>query len=156
MLGYLLYSAPGQLQPPRGEPGEGWYDTGDIVGIDANGFVTILGRAKRFAKIGGEMVSLGAVEELAVSAWPGVRHGVVSVPDAQKGERLVLVTEQRNAKRRSLLETAKRLGVGEIQVPRTVLAVKELPLLGTGKTDYSAVRALVEALEGEGAAEAGG
>ena len=88
MLGYLRAEIPGVLQPPAG----GWHDTGDIVAIDAEGFVTIKGRAKRFAKIAGEMVSLGAVEELAGKVWPDAAHAVVAVPDARKGEQLVLVT----------------------------------------------------------------
>ena len=92
MLGYLKHDKPGVIQPPSTERGPGWYDTGDIVSIDADGFVTIQGRAKRFAKIGGEMVSLTAVEELAARTWPESQHAVVSVPDAQKGEQLVLVT----------------------------------------------------------------
>ena len=66
MLGYLRYEQPGVLEPPE----DGWYDTGDIVDLDAEGFVTILGRAKRFAKIGGEMVSLGAVEEFTTAPAP--------------------------------------------------------------------------------------
>ncbi len=56
MLGYLLHDQPGVLQPPSTSKGVGWYDTGDIVDVDNEGFVTIFGRAKRFAKVGGEMV----------------------------------------------------------------------------------------------------
>ena len=76
MLGYLKHDKPGVIQPPATERGAGWYDTGDIVTIDADGFVTIQGRAKRFAKIGGEMISLAAVEELAARAWPDAQHAV--------------------------------------------------------------------------------
>ena len=81
MLGYLRAENPGVIDPPP----DGWYDTGDIVQIDAEGFVTIKGRAKRFAKVAGEMVPLGAVEELVARVWPSAMHAVVSVPDA-KGE----------------------------------------------------------------------
>lgn len=137
MLGYLLADRPGELQPA-----EGAYDTGDIVSIDADGFVRILGRAKRFAKIAGEMVSLGAVEDLAARAWPGHVHAVVALPDPRKGEQLVLVTDRGEAGRSDLLAAAKAAGVSELAVPRQILTVPAVPLLGTGKTDYPAVSRL--------------
>src|SRR5436309_8904008 len=95
MLGYLKVDRRGILEPPPG----GWHDTGDIVTLDAQGFVTIKGRAKRFAKIGGEMISLAAVESLAAQLWPDVLSAVATAPDARKGERLVLVTQQEGASR---------------------------------------------------------
>jgi len=140
MLGYLRAEAPGVLQPPH----DGWYDTGDIVAIDAAGFVTIKGRAKRFAKIAGEMVSLSAAEALANAVWPEASHAVVAQPDARKGERLVLVTTQPGATPGALLAAARERGVAEIMVPRDLMAVAKLPLLGTGKIDYTAVHALAE------------
>jgi len=132
MLGYLRAEAPGVLQPPDG----GWYDTGDIVEFDAEGFVTIKGRAKRFAKIAGEMVPLGTVEELAGRVWPQAAHAVVAVPDAKRGEQLVLVTEQRDAARATLAAAAREGGLPEIFVPRSIVTVDALPILGTGKIDY--------------------
>jgi acyl-[acyl-carrier-protein]-phospholipid O-acyltransferase/long-chain-fatty-acid--[acyl-carrier-protein] ligase len=144
MLGYLKHDQPGVIQPPATERGPGWYDTGDIVTIDAEGFVTILGRAKRFAKIGGEMVSLTAVEELASRTWPDVPHAVVSVPDSQKGEQLVLVTTKPDAARQELSARARADGMSELHVPKRILHVEKMPLLGSGKADYPAVSALVE------------
>ncbi|HET8699103.1 MAG TPA: AMP-binding protein, partial [Gammaproteobacteria bacterium] len=144
MLGYLKHDRPGVIQPPSTERGPGWYDTGDIVTIDDDGFVTIKGRAKRFAKIGGEMVSLGAVEELAARTWPDRQHAVVAQPDAQKGEQLVLVTTQPDAQRSELSARAREDGMSELNVPKKIVAVEKLPLLGTGKADYPAVTALVE------------
>jgi acyl-[acyl-carrier-protein]-phospholipid O-acyltransferase/long-chain-fatty-acid--[acyl-carrier-protein] ligase len=138
MLGYLLHRTPGTLVPPE----NGWYDTGDIVTLDDAGYVTIRGRAKRFAKVGGEMVSLAAVEELAGRVWPGAQHAVVTMPDARKGEQLVLVTTQPEADRAELATRAKSEGVGEINVPRILVRVKGLPVLGTGKTDYRGVEDL--------------
>ncbi len=138
MLGYLRAENPGQLEPPP----EGWYDTGDIVGIDAEGYIRILGRAKRFAKIAGEMVSLSAVETLAGGLWPDSLHAVVSLPDPRKGEQLVLLTEQEDAELPALRDWARSEGATELMVPKTVLPVKRLPVLGTGKTDYVAAATL--------------
>jgi acyl-[acyl-carrier-protein]-phospholipid O-acyltransferase/long-chain-fatty-acid--[acyl-carrier-protein] ligase len=143
MLGYLLNDNPGVLVPPQTGHGAGWYDTGDIVSIDDDGFVTIRGRAKRFAKVGGEMVSLTAVEALATKTWPGAHHAVVAIPDEQKGEQLVLVTSHPEANRAQLLEQARADGVGELNVPKKILVVKNVPVLGTGKTDYAGVQQLV-------------
>ena len=140
MLGYLLADRPGELRPPETDEGTGWYDTGDIVTVDDDGFVHILGRAKRFAKVGGEMVSLGAVEELALRAWPNAEHAAVALPDAQKGEQLVLLTTRADANRAELLARAKADGLGELHVPKKILTLAKLPLLGSGKTDYAAAR----------------
>ena len=138
MLGYLLAGKPGELQPV-----EGGYDTGDIVDIDPDGFVHILGRAKRFAKVAGEMVSLAAVEELAARAWPESAHAVVALPDPRKGEQLVLVTDRGDAGRGPLLAAAKAAGMAELAVPRRIVPVAALPLLGTGKTDYPAIERML-------------
>jgi acyl-[acyl-carrier-protein]-phospholipid O-acyltransferase/long-chain-fatty-acid--[acyl-carrier-protein] ligase len=132
MAGYFLASEPGKLQPPEG----GWHDTGDIVSLDEAGFVTIRGRAKRFAKIGGEMVSLPAVEGYAAAVWPGAEHAVVTRPDAKKGEQLVLFTTAQDADPRALQDWARANGVAELMVPRDIRAVESLPVLGTGKIDY--------------------
>jgi len=148
MLGYLLAEQPGRLIPPADAYGEGWYDTGDIVDIDNDGYVWILGRAKRFAKLGGEMVSLAVVEDLAARIWPGVAHAALSIPDAQKGEKLLLLTEQADATRQRLVEQARLEGISEINVPRSVYRVRKLPLLGSGKIDYGAAQGLAEGLDG--------
>ena len=131
MAGYLKADAPGRLQPPEG----GWHDTGDIVTLDDMGFVTIRGRAKRFAKIGGEMVSLPAVEGYAAALWPDADHAVVTRPDARKGEQLVLFTTRADATPRQLQEWAKANGAPELSIPRDIRPVDELPVLGTGKID---------------------
>jgi acyl-[acyl-carrier-protein]-phospholipid O-acyltransferase/long-chain-fatty-acid--[acyl-carrier-protein] ligase len=140
MRGYIHADNPGHIEPPV----DGWHDTGDIVDIDDDGHVTILGRAKRFAKIGGEMVSLTAVEGLASAVWPDHRHAVVSIPDARKGERLVLVTDNRDADTSRLSAWARDHGAPELAVPKKIVRVAEVPVLGTGKTDYVAVQQMVE------------
>lgn len=144
MLGYLLHANPGVLVPAECELGQGWYDTGDIVTIDDDGFIRIQGRAKRFAKIGGEMVSLTAVEELVARTWPDHAHAVVALPDKAKGEQLILLTEQQDAERGALLAAAKAAGIAEINVPKKLMTVRQLPLLGTGKIDYPAVKTMAE------------
>ncbi|WP_425229553.1 acyl-[ACP]--phospholipid O-acyltransferase [Sphingomonas sp.] len=132
MAGYLKADRPGILQPPE----EGWHDTGDIVTIDDAGFVTIRGRAKRFAKIGGEMVSLPAVEGYAAKLWPDAEHAVVTRPDARKGEQLVLFTTRTDATAAALQAWGRGNGVTELMLPRDVRIVAALPVLGTGKLDY--------------------
>ena len=140
MLGYLKADNPGVIEPPP----DGWHDTGDIVTIDAQGFVTIKGRAKRFAKIGGEMISLAAVESLAAQLWPDVMSAVATAPDARKGERLVLVTQQKGATRSEFQAFAKSKGASDLMVPAEVLVLDKLPVLGTGKIDMVGVAKLVK------------
>jgi acyl-[acyl-carrier-protein]-phospholipid O-acyltransferase / long-chain-fatty-acid--[acyl-carrier-protein] ligase len=145
MTGYLSAAAPGTIDAPP----EGWYDTGDIVSVDAEGYVRILGRAKRFAKIAGEMVSLGAVEQLAASLWPEFRHAALALADARKGEQVVLLTDNPAASVEAIIAEARRRRIAEIMVPRVVIAVATVPVLGTGKTDYPAARAAAEAALGD-------
>jgi acyl-[acyl-carrier-protein]-phospholipid O-acyltransferase / long-chain-fatty-acid--[acyl-carrier-protein] ligase len=140
MLGYLKAENPGAIEPPP----EGWHDTGDIVTIDAQGFVTIKGRAKRFAKIGGEMISLAAVEQLAAQLWPDTLSAVATAPDPRKGERLVLVTQQKGATRSAFQAFAKSKGASDLMVPAEVVVLDKLPVLGTGKIDMVGVAKLVK------------
>jgi acyl-[acyl-carrier-protein]-phospholipid O-acyltransferase/long-chain-fatty-acid--[acyl-carrier-protein] ligase len=140
MLGYLRTGNPGVLEPPH----DGWHDTGDIVVIDAQGFITIKGRAKRFAKIAGEMISFAAVEALAGELWPDALSAVASVPDARKGERLILVTQQKNATRSDFQAFARSRGATEIMVPAEIVYLEKMPLLGTGKVDNMALTRFVK------------
>ncbi|MCS7025285.1 MAG: bifunctional acyl-ACP--phospholipid O-acyltransferase/long-chain-fatty-acid--ACP ligase [Bryobacteraceae bacterium] len=151
MLGYLKYDAPGVLQAPVSEFGDGWYDTGDLVEIDAEGFLFILGRLKRFAKIAGEMVALELVEKIAVEASPKFAHGAVSCRDPNRGEILVLFTEDRSLRREQLVEAARRLGAPEVAVPRKVEFLEKLPRLGSGKTDYVTLNQLADSPLSKGA-----
>lgn len=140
MEGYLSPDDPRKIEPLV----DGWHDTGDIVDLDAEGYITILGRVKRFAKIGGEMVSLTAVEGLASAVWPDARHAVVSIPDSRKGEKLVLVTDRKDAEVARLAEWAREHGAPELAVPKKILRVDDVPVLGTGKTDYVAIQQMAE------------
>jgi len=123
---------------------DGWHDTGDIVSIDAQGFITIEGRAKRFAKIGGEMVSLAAIEALASTLWPQSAVAAVAIPDERKGEKVVLMTDRADATRQALGESMRSAGATELMVPAKVQVVAKIPLLGSGKTDYAGAAKLVE------------
>jgi acyl-[acyl-carrier-protein]-phospholipid O-acyltransferase/long-chain-fatty-acid--[acyl-carrier-protein] ligase len=142
MLGYLRAEKPGVIDPPP----DRWYDTGDIVEFDAEGFVTIRGRAKRFAKIAGEMVPLGAVEDFVATVWPEASHAVVAVPDSKRGEQLVLVTNCELASRAALGTAARSAGLPEIFVPRTIAHVPHVPLLATGKIDYVGAARVAESV----------
>ncbi|CTQ76484.1 acyl-[ACP]--phospholipid O-acyltransferase [Roseibium alexandrii] len=140
MLGYLKSDKPGVLQPLT----DGWHDTGDIVDIDEEGFISISGRAKRFAKIGGEMISLAAVEEIAAKLWPSVLSAVAAVKDDRKGEKLILFSEEGSAARTDFLKYAKAHGIQDLMVPAEVRVVNKVPVLGSGKIDFVSVMKLAE------------
>ena len=145
MRGYLTADAPGIITPPK----DGWHDTGDVVSIDDGGYVSIRGRLKRFAKIGGEMISLAIVENCASAVWPDHLHAAAILPDPRKGEQIILVTDRKDAPRSLLLAWAQSHGVPEIAVPKKIITVDEVPVLGTGKIDYLSVTKLA----GDGLAE---
>lgn len=136
MMGYLKADQPGILQPPQ----DGWHDTGDIVEIDNDGYIHIKGRAKRFVKIGGEMVSLLAVESYVQECWPEDMHAVISKADPVKGEQLVLITANANATTRELIEFARSKDIPEIQIPKTIVYWEEIPILGSGKIDVVSIQ----------------
>jgi acyl-[acyl-carrier-protein]-phospholipid O-acyltransferase/long-chain-fatty-acid--[acyl-carrier-protein] ligase len=146
MSGYLRPAAPGVLEPPSTALGPGWYDTGDIVEIDADGYVRIAGRAKRFAKVAGEMVSLALSEDLARHARPEHLHAAARAADRQRGERIVLFTTAADLHRQDLAHAAHQIGVRELAIPRHIVALDALPLLGTGKIDHRALAHMAESL----------
>ncbi len=145
MSGYYRYEQPGELEPPASEVGAGWYSTGDIVEIDADGFLHIRGRVKRFAKIAGEMVSLEVVEKIAVLASPSLMHAATTRSDPQRGEAIILYTSDAELSRERLLEAARSAGAPEIAVPREIHVIDALPLLGTGKIDHVTLKKMAEA-----------
>ena len=144
MSGYLRFENPGVLQTPASAAGEGWYETGDVVDVDADGFVKIVGRVKRFAKVAGEMVSLEAVEKLAAAASPGAAHAASTQPDASRGETILLFSTDPQLTRDRLQTAARDGGWPEIAVPRRIIQVDALPLLGTGKIDYVTLKQMAE------------
>lgn len=140
MKGYLRAENPGVLEEPK----DGWYDTGDIVEIDDEGYIKIVGRAKRFAKIAGEMVSLTAVEVIVSALWPEDLPAVVSLPDPKKGEQLVMITTSKQATKDAVRDGIRAEGHSDLLSPRTIMVVDEVPILGTGKTDYVTAQKLAE------------
>lgn len=142
MLGYLRYERPGLIEPPAAAGETGWYSTGDVVELDADGYVHIRGRMKRFAKLAGEMVSLETVEQLARTAAPAAQHAAATRPDAARGEAIVLFTSDPALAREALLAAARTLGAPDLAVPRDIRCLPEIPLLGTGKTDYLRLQTL--------------
>jgi len=143
MQGYMKADNPGVLIPPK----DGWHDTGDIVTIDKDGFVFIQGRAKRFAKIGGEMVSLTAIEQLLSKLYPDAVQGLVSVPDPKKGEKLVLITTKQDTDLSEIRAYIKDQGFNELGSPSKFIYVKEPPVLGSGKFDYITAARMAEEQE---------
>jgi acyl-[acyl-carrier-protein]-phospholipid O-acyltransferase / long-chain-fatty-acid--[acyl-carrier-protein] ligase len=149
MLGYMKPSHPGVIEPPPA----GWHDTGDVVAIDEDGYIAIKGRLKRFAKVGGETVSLTVVENCASALWPDYSHAAVAMPDGRKGEQIVLVTTCSDAKRTDLVGWVHNHGVPELAVPRRIIQVEAIPVLGTGKTDYTKVQKMVREIADATASE---
>ncbi len=143
MLGYIMPDKPGVLAPLE----DGWYHTGDVVEIDEIGFVYIKDRIKRFAKIGGEMVSLNAVQEMVCKAyeWMGAefQYGVVAIPHESKGEQIVLVTNNKQVTQEVIHDYIKNNGLSELYLPRLILFKEQLPVFATGKMDNVSLKKLV-------------
>ena len=143
MLGYYLHEQPGVIEPPRSSFGPGWYNTGDVIDIDANGLVRVVGRVRRFAKIAGEMVSLDAIEEIASHASPAHRHAAMLRAESASGETTVLFTTDPNLTRASLMHATHAMGRQELVVARRVVCVSDIPLLPSGKTDYVSLQTIL-------------
>lgn len=135
MQGYILNSQPNVIQPVK----DGWHDTGDIVHVDEEGFVTILDRAKRFAKIAGEMVSLAAVEKIIMVSFPAFAHAVISLPCPRKGEQLVLYTEAPSLSKSELLQVFRQAMVSDLWAPKSIYH-GEIDRFPTGKINYVALQ----------------
>jgi len=121
-----------------------WYNTGDIVNIDEEGYLYILGRLKRFAKIAGEMISLSQIEEFAKNIWPENNSVVCSIKDSSKGEALILLTDKKDANLDIISKSMKESGFSTLYIPKTLKTIDELPILGSGKLDYRRIQDIAE------------
>lgn len=144
MIGYIKPSNPGVIEPPFDDDEPNWHDTGDIVEVDDEGFIFIKGRAKRFAKVGGEMISLAAVENALHELWPENTLGIVNLPDPRKGEQLALIIDRDDVTTAQIATYFSNKGLSSLWNPRIIIAVEEPPLLGTGKFDYTTAKLLAE------------
>lgn len=139
MMGYLHSDEPEVITPLE----DGWHDTGDIVEIDENNFLSIRGRVKRFAKIGGEMISLAIIDGFASDIWPEATSVAAAKFDPKKGQKIVLITNCLEAKLEDLRSLIKSAGLTEIYVPAQLIIIEQIPLLGSGKVDYSKIQELI-------------
>lgn len=137
MVGYLQHGSGYTAQ-------DEWYDTGDIVTVDEQGFVTIVGRLKRFAKIAGEMVSLGLVEQLAQTCFGSTEFAAINLPDAKRGEKIVLTTTLPNLAVSDMQRRVVEAGYSRLHIPSEIRQIKAFPLLGSGKTDYVTLKQWIE------------
>ncbi|RUR17813.1 acyl-[ACP]--phospholipid O-acyltransferase [Legionella sp. km535] len=140
MRGYMNADKPGTIIPPF----DGWHDTGDIVTMTEDHFITISGRAKRFAKIAGEMVSLTAVEGIAASVWPELLHAAVTRKCPRKGEQIVLFSEAVHADKMNFIKKIHEQGHSELLVPHTIYPDSKIPILPSGKIDYISLEHIIQ------------
>ena len=140
MMGYLRPDNPGVIDPPA----DGWHDTGDIVRETAQGHLQIAGRAKRFAKVAGEMVSLDAIETIARTASPTAEQAVILRQQPGKADEIILYTTDSAMKRDVLAAAAKAMSRSNLGLPGNdnIRVVGEIPKLATGKTDYVSLKKL--------------
>lgn len=146
MSGYWRDSNPQVLEPPASVFGPGWYATGDLASVDEDGFLVLKGRVKRFAKVAGEMVSLEVVEKIAEAASPAVLHAAVTRPDPSRGEMIILLTQDAELRRDQLQQAARAIGAPELAIPRRIIQIQKIPLLGNGKKDYPKLQSIMEEL----------
>ncbi|MGC0371315.1 MAG: hypothetical protein DGJ47_000001, partial [Rickettsiaceae bacterium] len=144
MQGYIKQDNPGVIIPTSvRELGAGWYDTGDIVRVDDEGFIEILGRQKRFSKIGGEMISLTLVEQVFLNADMHSTHAAICINDNKKGEQIVVFTTNKDLTRTIIMDTVRKMQLSELYIPKNIQYIAEIPVLATGKVDYKSLRSMV-------------
>lgn len=123
---------------------DGWYNTGDVAKIDDEGYLFILGRLKRFAKIAGEMISLAQVEDIPKKKWPDNSSAVCAIKDSAKGEALILITDNKMAKLETIIDTMKNSGFSSLYYPKKIKIIHEFPILGSGKINFKKLQEIAE------------
>ena len=139
MLGYQMERSNFNIK----EIGD-WYNTGDVAYVDKDSYLFIIGRLKRFAKIAGEMISLAQVEEFPKKLWPEKNNIVCSIKDVNKGEVLMLITDNKDADLGSLMNFMKKAGLSNLYFPKKIKIIDEFPILGSGKIDFKKIQEIAE------------
>lgn len=132
MKGYIKYGNPKKIIAPA----NGYHCTGDIAKIDNEGFLTILGRTKRFTKISGEMIPLATIEEKINQLWPEYTHAIITTSEKEKHEKIVLITNNNYATKKEIQQFFQKLGLPTLYNPKEIISIEKIPLLGTGKINY--------------------
>ena len=139
----LMKSYLHDLVEERSSLDDGWYDTGDIVTVDADGYLVIKGRKKRFTKIAGEMISLGFIEDEVAKLSPEHHHAAIAIENLEQGKPLLrLYTNDPNLNASKIREHFGAERIPNTWLPREVVYMPELPVLRTGKVDYQTLQKL--------------
>ena len=145
----LMKSYLHDLTENRSSLNEGWYDTGDIVTVDADGFVAIKGRKKRFTKIAGEMISLGFIEDEVTKLSPDAHHAAIAIETEDQTKPLIrLYTSDPALQTATVREHFNAERIPNTWLPREVVYMAELPVLRTGKVDYQTLQKMVAVQDG--------
>ncbi len=140
MRGYLFADRPDKIVTVP----ESGHDTGDIATVDPNGYLAIVGRIKRFAKVAGEMAPLGRIEEVLEEGLGDTTCVVLAIADERRGEKIILATTVPDVKSDQIVKLMQEAKLPELWVPRTIIPIADIPLLATGKKDYPAVERLLK------------
>ena len=139
--GNLMKSYLHDLMEERSSLNDGWYDTGDIVTVDEDGFLAIKGRKKRFTKIAGEMISLGYIEDEISKLSPDFHHAAIAIESDEQAKTLIrLYTNDPELNLEAIRAHYAESRIPNTYLPREIIHMAELPVLRTGKVDYQTLK----------------